>query len=160
MMKRFFAAVVLTAMSVPAIAESGPNVFLNGKVFKGDEVVASFATPARLGSIVPVKDQIMQHGVATGLEMRVTPMSIAGDRIIVAVKGSLTKLKGVDTVSTSHSGLPMSVALPKAAQEEFSRSFEVEKGIPVELDFGDCTWIEGVPTDCSHKFVLSASVSN
>ena len=67
MMKRLFTAGVLAAMSVPVFAETGPNVFLNGKVYKGDEIVASFAMPARLGSTVPVKDQVLNSYIESAL---------------------------------------------------------------------------------------------
>lgn len=81
MMKRFFAAVVLAAAAVPAIAETGPNVFLNGKVFKGDEVVASFAMPVVLGSTVPVKEQVLnsyiERALVDGKKVKLVPGQVA-----------------------------------------------------------------------------------
>ncbi len=179
MMKRFFAAVVLAAAAVPAIAETGPNVFLNGKVFKGDEVVASFAMPVVLGSTVPVKEQVLNSyieralvdgkkvklvpgQVATGLDLQVTPSSIAGDRVMVTVKGSLAELKGFDEAPVA--GTDLHIDLPKLSKNEFSQSFAIEKGKPLKYAFGgNCTaafLVDDKPADCTHKLVLEASVYN
>ncbi|HHK3940746.1 TPA: hypothetical protein ACQSRZ_006032 [Pseudomonas aeruginosa] len=183
-MKRLFAAVVLAAMSVPAFAETGPNVFLNGKVFKGEEVVASFAMPARLGSTVPVKEQVLNSyieralvegkkvklvpgQIATGLDLQVTPSSIAGDHVTVMVKGSLAELKGFDKAPVA--GSDLHIDLPKLHKNEFSQSFSIEKGKPLEYAFGgSCTsgflvgdkLADDKPTDCTHKLILEASVYN
>ncbi|HFH2978838.1 TPA: hypothetical protein ACGJSI_005834 [Pseudomonas aeruginosa] len=183
MMKRFFAAVVLAAMAVPAIAESGSNVFLSGKVFKGDEVVASFAMPALLGSTVPVKEQILNSyiekalvdgkkvklvpgKITTGLDLQVTPSSIAGDRVMVMVKGSLAELEGFDKAPIA--GTDLHIDLPKLHKNEFSQSFSIEKGKPLEYAFGgNCTAgflvddkLDDKPADCTHKLILEASVYN
>lgn len=59
-MKRFLiVAVMFPMLATSALAESGSNIFLSGKVFKGDEVVASFAAPTLLGNTLPVKDQVL-----------------------------------------------------------------------------------------------------
>ncbi|MCP1652356.1 hypothetical protein [Pseudomonas nitroreducens] len=184
MMKRLFAAVVLAAMSVPAFAETGPNVFLNGKVIKGDEVVASFAMPARLGSTVPVKDQVLNSyiesalvegkkvklvpgKIATGLDLEVTPSSIAGDRVMVMVKGTLAELNGFDKAPVA--GTDLHIDLPKLHKNEFSQTFSIKNGQPLEYDFGgSCTsgflvgdkLVDNKPADCTHKLILEASVYN
>ena len=175
-MKRFLiAAVMLPMLASSALAESSSNIFLSGKVFKGDEVVASFAAPTLLGNTLPVKDQVLHSYIekavsdgkktklipgklVTGLDMTMTPTAVVGENVIVAVKGSLAVLEGFDKAPLA--GTDLAIDLPKMSRNEFSQSFEVKKGQPLEFAFGGCTLFEGTPTNCSHKLVLDASAHN
>lgn len=174
-MKRALLAVLLPLLSSTVLAESRPNVFLSGKVFKGEEVVASFAAPTILGGVVPVKDQVLHSYIeksvtdgkktqlipgklATGLNLAITPKAVVGDNVIVAVEGALAELEGFDKVPLA--GTELAIDLPKLTSKEFSQSFEVKKGEPLEFAFGNCTLVEGTPTDCSHKLILSAALVN
>ncbi|MCC9290077.1 hypothetical protein [Pseudomonas aeruginosa] len=179
MMKRIFAAVVLAAMAVPAIAESGSNVFLSGKVYKGDEVVASIAMPALLASTVPVKEQILNSyiekalvvgkkvklvpgEITTGLDLQVTPSSIAGDLVMVMVKASLAELEGFDKPPIA--GTDLHIDLPKLHNNEFSQSFSIEKGEPLEYAIGGNSTrgflVDDKLADCTHNLILEAMVYN
>lgn len=174
-MKRFLIAVMLPMLATSALAEPGSNVFLSGKVFKGNEVVASFAAPTLLGNTLPVRDQVLHSYIekavsdgkktklipgklVTGLDMAMTPTAVVGENVIVAVKGSLAMLEGFDKAPLA--GTDLAIDLPKMSRNEFSQSFEIKKGQPLEFAFGGCTLVEGTPTNCSHKLVLSASAVN
>jgi len=175
-MKRFLiVAAMFPMLTTAALAETGSNIFLAGKVFQGDEVVASFAAPTLLGNTLPVKDQVLHSYIekavsdgkktqlipgklATGLDMTMTPTAVVGENVIVAVKGSLATLEGFDKAPLA--GTDLAIDLPKMRRNEFSQSFEIKKGQPLEFAFGGCTLVEGTPTNCSHKLVLEASANN
>lgn len=174
-MKSILIAACLPLFAVTAHAESPQNIFLSGKVFKGEEVVASFAAPTILGGALPVKDQVLHSYIkkavtngkrtdlipgklATGLSLNITPTATSENSVLVAVSGELAKLHGFDKAPVA--GTELAIDLPKMTSHVFSTSFAVNKQEPLEFGFGDCTLIEGKPTDCTHRLVLSAIVSN
>ncbi|HCA6672390.1 TPA: hypothetical protein MXV24_006861, partial [Pseudomonas aeruginosa] len=77
-MKRFLiVAAMFPMLTTAALAETGSNIFLAGKVFQGDEVVASFAAPTLLGNTLPVKDQVLhsyiEKAVSDGNKTQLIP---------------------------------------------------------------------------------------
>lgn len=174
-MKNILIAAFVAFFAVTAHAETPHNIFLSGKVFKGEEVVETFAAPTILGAALPVKNQVLHSYIekavtdgkrtdlvpgklATGLSLTITPTAVSEDNVLVAVSGELTSLHGFDKAPVA--GTDLAIELPKLTSHVFSNSFAVNKHEPLEFGFGNCTLVEGNPTDCTHKLVLSAAVSN
>ena len=86
---------------------------------------------------------------------------------MVMVKGSLAELNGFDKAPVA--GTDLHIDLPKLHKNEFSQTFSIKNGQPLEYDFGgSCTsgflvgdkLVDNKPADCTHKLILEASVYN
>lgn len=130
-------------MTAPVSAASPNNVFLSGKVFQGDEVITTFATPIVLGGTLPVKDQDSNgaDGINT-VRLALTPELSAENRVTVSIKANWS----VGAPSKSVSGGML------------NEKVELAQGESKTIPFGNCEYADDKKSSCNYKLVLSASL--
>lgn len=130
-------------MTAPVFAASPSNVFLSGKVFKGDEVITTFATPIVLGGTLPVNDQDSNgpDGIDT-VRLALTPELSVENRVRVSIKAHWS----VGAPSESVAGGML------------NEKVELAQGESKTIPFGDCGYVDDKKSSCNYKLVLSASL--
>jgi hypothetical protein len=146
-------AALIPMSAAPAFAGSAGNVYLSGQVLKGDDQLAGFSAPLRMGGALPLKGEISNGAGKLFSEVRgsVTPISVAGTNVVVQVTAELTEYKHPARFKGERKELVSDT--PESESWTISRSVEIAQGEPTVIPFGNCT----TPTSCSHSIVLSAS---
>lgn len=128
----------------PVFAASTSNVYLTGKVFRGEEVVTTFDAPILLGSTLPVKDQVTEgSGIVKTVQIALTPEETAGSSVTVSI-----------TANWSESGGPTKGAVVGGTMTD---KVTLAQGESRAIPFGSCVPVVGKPDECSLRLVLSAS---
>lgn len=138
-----FSALALL-MAAPVFAASPSNVFLSGKVFKGGEVITTFATPIVLGNTLPVKDQVANgSGGMNTVRLALTPELFAENVMTVSIKADWSAL-----------GAPSEAVAGGTLNEKV----ELAQGESKTISFGNCEHADDKLSSCTYKLVFSASV--
>lgn len=130
-------------MTAPVFAASPSNVFLSGTVFKGNEVITTFATPIVLGGTLPVKDQ--DSNVVDGINtvrLALTPKLSTENRVTVSI------------VANWSVGAPSK----SVAGGMLNEKVELAQGESKTIPFGDCGYADDKKSSCNYRLVLSASL--
>lgn len=136
----FSAAALATLLATPVHAATLYNVFLSGQVFKGDELVTTFATPILIGRTLPVKDQ--DRGGAErseSFQLALTPEPAAQNRLSVTVQAGW----GGNSPSSSVAGGVL------------NERVEMAQGETKTIPFGACGQTN--PQGSCYKLVFSAT---
>lgn len=117
------------------------NVFLSGQVFKGDELLTTFAAPVVVGGTLPIKNQ--DYGSAErseSIRLALTPEPAAQNRLSVSIKADW----GSSSPSSSVAG------------GMINERVEMAQGETKSIPFGDCGHTDFKKTSC-YKVVFSAT---
>lgn len=146
-------AALITMSSASAFAGSIDGVYLSGQVLNGDDQLAGFAAPIRMGGALPLKGEISNGAGKLFSEVHgtVTPQAIAGNKVVVQVIAELTEYKAPARFKGEHQGLINDI--PESKSWTVSRNVEIAQGETTVIPFGNCT----TPTTCSHSITLTAS---
>lgn len=136
----FSAAALATLLATPAHAATPYNVFLSGQVFKGGELVTTFATPILIGRTLPVKDQERGGAERRGsFTLELTPEPAAQNRLSVSIKAGW----GGNSSSSSVAG------------GVINERVEMAQGETKTIPFGPCG--QPNPQGSCYKLVFSAT---
>lgn len=131
-----------------AHARSPENVFVSGKVLKGDSIVTSFAAPILLGGNLPVNDTERSGVKSTIVKVDLSPQVVDGDHVTLLVKvyyGVRTSLNAPGKDDGHFSEI----------WSNFNKIVEIDKGGSKTIPFGLCTPEDEKANDCTHKLVVS-----
>lgn len=138
------ASALMLLAATPCFAVSLSNVFLSGKVFKGDELITTFASPIVLGNTLPVKDQVSDGtGRMSTLRLALTPEQSEDKVMSVSIKADWGTL-----------GAPSEAV----SGGTFRDKVNVIQGQSKSVSLGSCGYADDQLTKCDYKLVFSANL--
>ena len=172
-MKRFILALAMF-QSLSVHAAGAPGVALVGDLYRGDELVSSFAMASVTTAGVPVQiEDKVEHGyvdratfkngkiafvpasVSSGLTLDVAANLTTDKTVILRIKGEVAELNGFAIKATP--GTTATVQEPRMHRNGFSSAMVVKMDEAKDLVFGNCAPKEGSSELCTYKLAIKVS---